>query len=44
MALNRLHISNTTGVTAFQSLRGRPYKGKLRQWGQEVFAINPIQK
>ena len=41
--LNRYHISSSTGTTAFTSLRGRPYKGRVCAFGEEVFALDPLQ-
>ena len=41
--LSRYHISYSTGATAFISLRGRPYKGKICAFGEEVFALDPLQ-
>lgn len=41
--LNRYHISSSTGTTAFMSLRGRPYREKVCAFGEEVFALDPLQ-
>ena len=41
--LNRYHISSSTGTTAFTSWRGRPYKGRVCAFGEEVFALDPLQ-
>ena len=41
--LNRYHMSSSTGVTAHMSLRGRPYKGRVCAFGEEVFALDPLQ-
>ena len=38
--LNRFHVSSTTGTTSFMSLRGRPYKGKICAFCEEVFALD----
>ena len=40
--LNRYHISSSTGTTAFMSLRGRPYKGRVCAFGEEVFALDSL--
>ena len=37
--LNRYHISSSTCTTASMSLRGRPYKGKICAFGEQVFAL-----
>ena len=41
--LNRYHVASPTGTTAFMSLRGRPYKGRICAFGEEVFALDPLQ-
>ena len=41
--LNRFHIASSIGTTAFMSLRGRPYKGRVCAFGEEVFALDPLQ-
>ena len=41
--LNRYHTSSSTGTTAFMSLRGRPYKGRIYAFGEEMFALDPLQ-
>ena len=41
--LNRYHVASSTGTTAFMSLCGRPYKGRICAFGEEVFALDPLQ-
>ena len=41
--LNRFHVSAVTGVTAFMSLRGRPYKGRVCLFAQMVYALDALQ-
>ena len=38
---NRYQVHATMRVTPFQSLRGRPYHGKLASFGQAVFGLDP---
>eukprot|EP00435_Cladocopium_sp_Y103_P043647 s2238_g12.t1 len=42
--LNRYHLSSSTGVTAFMAVRGRPYKGRVCAFGEEVFALDSLQQ
>ena len=41
--LNRYHVSSSTGTTAFMALRGRPYRGRICAFGEEVYALDPLQ-
>ena len=41
--LNRFHVSSPTATTAFMSLRGRPYRGRVCAFGEEAFALDPLQ-
>ena len=41
--LNRFHVSSATDMTAFMSLRGRPYKGRVCLFGQVVYALDALQ-
>ena len=41
--LNRCHVASSLGTTAFMSLRGRPYKGRICAFGEQVFALGPLQ-
>ena len=41
--LNRYHMASSLGTMAFMSLRGRPYKGRIFAFGEEVFALDPLQ-
>ena len=42
--LNRFHIANATGVTAFMAVRGRPYKGRICNFGSEVYALDALRQ
>ena len=34
--LNRYHLTSSNGVTAYMAVRGRPYKGRVCAFGEEV--------
>ena len=38
---DRYHVRSTMKVTPYQSLRGRPYRGKLVCFGQTVYGLDP---
>eukprot|EP00435_Cladocopium_sp_Y103_P020525 s4238_g5.t1 len=42
--LNRYHLAASTGVIAFMAVRGRPYKGRVCAFGEEVFALDSLQQ
>ncbi len=37
--LNRFHVHSSLGRTPFQSLFGRPYKGRVASFGEDMFGI-----
>ena len=37
--LNRFHLHSQLGCTPFQSLFGRPYKGRVASFGQDMYGI-----
>eukprot|EP00435_Cladocopium_sp_Y103_P037670 s676_g10.t1 len=41
--LSRCHVASSTATPAFMSLRSRPYKGRVCAFGEEVFALDPLQ-
>ena len=41
--LNRFHIPDTTGITAYMSLRGRGYKGRVCTFATTVYGLDPLQ-
>ena len=41
--LNRYHVSNSTGVTAYMSVKGRPYRGRVCCFGELVHGLDPLQ-
>ena len=41
--LNRFHIPDTTGITAYMSLRGRGYKGRVCKLATTVYGLDPLQ-
>ena len=38
--LNRFHLHSQLGCTPFQSLFGRPYKGRVASFGQDMYGIS----
>ena len=38
--LNRFHLHSQLGCTPFQSLFGRPYKGRVANFGQDMYGIS----
>ena len=38
--LNRFHVHSSLGCTPFQSLFGRPYKGRVANFGQDMHGIS----
>ena len=42
--VNRFHVTTTNGVTAIMSLRGRPYRGTVFAFGEEVYALDSFQQ
>ena len=38
---NRYHVHSTMKTTPYQSLYGRPYKGKITSFGQTVYGLDP---
>ena len=41
--LNRYHLSSSTGITAFMGVRGRPYRGRVCSFGEEVYGLDSLQ-
>ena len=42
--LNRYHITSSNGITAYMGVRGRPYKGRVCAFGEEVYALDSLQQ
>ena len=42
--LNRYHLTSSNGVTAYMAVRGRPYKGRVCAFGEEVYALDSLQQ
>jgi hypothetical protein len=42
--LNRYHLTSSSGITAYMSVRGRPYKGRVCAFGEEVYALDSLQQ
>ena len=38
--LNRFHLHSSHGCTPYQSLFGRPYKGRVASSGQDMYGIS----
>ncbi|CAK8995861.1 Retrovirus-related Pol polyprotein from transposon TNT 1-94 [Includes: Protease [Durusdinium trenchii] len=41
--LNRYHVTSATGMTAYLSVKGRPYKGRVCCFGESVHGLDPLQ-
>ena len=41
--LNRYHVTSATGMTAYLSVKGRPYKGRVCCFGETVYGLDPLQ-
>ena len=42
--LNRYHLTSSSGITAYMAVRGRPYKGRVCAFGEEVYALDSLQQ
>ena len=42
--LNRYHLTSGNGVTAYMAVCGRPYKGRVCAFGEEVYALDSLQQ
>eukprot|EP00435_Cladocopium_sp_Y103_P025443 s995_g6.t1 len=42
--LNRYHLIASNGITAFMAVKGRPYRGRVCAFGEEVYALDSLQK
>lgn len=42
--LNRYHLTSSNGVTAYMAVRGRPYKGRVCAFGEEVYALDSFNR
>eukprot|EP00435_Cladocopium_sp_Y103_P023304 s2901_g5.t1 len=42
--LNRFHITSSNGIAAFMAVRGRPYRGRVCAFGEEVYALDSLQQ
>lgn len=38
--VNRFHVRSSLGGTPFQRLFGRPYKGRVANFGQDMYGIS----
>ena len=41
--LNRYHVTSSTGMTAYLSVKGRPYRGRVCCFGETVHGLDPLQ-
>ena len=41
--LNRYHVTSATGMTAYLSVKGRPYRGRVCCFGETVYGLDPLQ-
>ena len=41
--INKLHKSSVTGLTAFQCVHGRPYRGRIYTFGETVYGHDAKQ-
>ena len=42
--LNRYHLTSSNGVTAYMAVRGRPYRGRVCSFGEEVYGLDSLQQ